>query len=71
MLIHCNELKPVRFGKYMIDAQKHITHHKERTKHYAAPIFDLEEILDTHPIPPNILLWEIQNTDPLIDRVLH
>lgn len=46
MLIHCNELKPIRFGKYMIDAQKHITHHKERTKHYAAPIVDLEEIIN-------------------------
>ena len=35
-------------AKDMIDAQKHITHHKERTKHYAAPIVDLEEIINIY-----------------------
>ena len=48
LIIHCRELKHIRLGKYLIDTEKHMTHHIERDKHYAAPILDLDVILDRH-----------------------
>ena len=42
LMIHCKELEHVKFMELFISPKKHIIHHKTSTKHYSAPILDLE-----------------------------
>ena len=46
LMIHCLELKNIKYVDFLVSPEKHITHHKVRQKHYAAPILDLDYILE-------------------------
>jgi sterol desaturase/sphingolipid hydroxylase (fatty acid hydroxylase superfamily) len=46
LVIHCMELEKIKYANYLVSPKKHITHHHVKEKHYAAPILDLDYILD-------------------------
>lgn len=46
LVIHCMELEKIKYANYLVSPKKHITHHHVKDKHYAAPILDLDYILD-------------------------
>ena len=48
IIIHTKELDYLDFGPYIVTPKKHIHHHKVRKEHYAAPILDLDTILEKH-----------------------
>lgn len=47
LLIHCRELRDEKWVPNLVSANKHITHHEVRTRHFAAPLFDFDEFMDT------------------------
>tara|TARA_B100000700_G_scaffold215379_1_gene236707 strand:- start:10 stop:720 length:711 start_codon:yes stop_codon:yes gene_type:complete len=46
LVIHCMELEKINYANYLVSPKKHIIHHRVKEKHYAAPILDLDYILD-------------------------
>ena len=46
LVIHCMELEKMNYANYLVSPKKHITHHHVKEKHYAAPILDLDYILE-------------------------
>ena len=42
LIIHCKELEHIKFLELFVSPKKHILHHQTHTKHYSAPILDLE-----------------------------
>jgi len=44
IVIHTIELKDVIWIPGFVSPKKHIIHHKERNKHYSAPLLDLDEV---------------------------
>ena len=46
LMIHCKELEPLLYPRYMVSPDKHITHHEKRNKHYSAPFFDFDEFIE-------------------------
>tara|TARA_E500000178_G_scaffold182425_1_gene181017 strand:+ start:903 stop:1544 length:642 start_codon:yes stop_codon:yes gene_type:complete len=45
-IIHCKELENVEWSKYFVAPKQHLEHHSVRTKHYAAPIVNLDYFLE-------------------------
>ena len=46
LIIHTKELEEINYLNILVSPKKHITHHKVKKKHYAAPILDLDYILE-------------------------
>jgi sterol desaturase/sphingolipid hydroxylase (fatty acid hydroxylase superfamily) len=46
LIIHTKELEDIQYLDFLVSPKKHITHHKVKKKHYAAPIMDLDYILE-------------------------
>lgn len=46
LIIHTKELEDISYLDCLVSPKKHITHHKVKKKHYAAPILDLDYILE-------------------------
>lgn len=46
LIIHTKELEDINYLDFLVSPKKHITHHKVKKKHYAAPILDLDYILE-------------------------
>ena len=42
LIIHCKELEHIKMLELFVSPKKHILHHESRTKHFSAPIYDLE-----------------------------
>ena len=45
-IIHCKELENVKWSKYLVAPKQHLEHHSVRTKHYAAPIMNLDYFIE-------------------------
>ena len=45
MTIHCQELKSYEYNKYLVSPQQHIEHHIVRDKHFAAPLFNIDNLV--------------------------
>lgn len=46
MAIHCRELELIEWPKIFVSPSQHIEHHKIKTKHYAAPLLNLDYIFN-------------------------
>ena len=45
-IIHSRELIGLKWNKYFVSPKMHIEHHEVRNKHYAAPIVNIDELLE-------------------------
>ena len=45
-IIHCKELRGIKWCKYFVSPDQHIEHHETRMKHYSAPILNLDYYLE-------------------------
>jgi len=45
MLIHSNELRNMKWLKYLVSPKNHIFHHEKREKHYSAPLINFDNII--------------------------
>ena len=43
--IHCQELKSYEYNKYLVSPKQHMEHHLVRDKHFAAPLFNIDNML--------------------------
>jgi len=46
MVIHTNEWKEIKWLKGLVSPKDHITHHKVRNSHYAAPLLSIDDIIN-------------------------
>ena len=46
MSIHCMELTHLKYPNWLVSPNKHFAHHMGRKKHYAAPILNVDALLD-------------------------
>ncbi len=46
LVIHCEELKNISYWKYLVSPNDHLDHHKKKGCHYAAPLLNLDTILE-------------------------
>ena len=47
MTIHCMELTHLKYPIWLVSPNKHFAHHLGRKKHYAAPIFNVDALVDS------------------------
>lgn len=47
LIIHCEELKSTSYWKYLVSPNDHIDHHKKKGTHYAAPLLNLDTLLES------------------------
>ena len=45
-LIHCRELKNVPWPAFLVSPKQHLEHHEVRSKHFSAPILNLDYFLE-------------------------
>ena len=50
MAIHTKELEDTKWAKYLVSPNQHIEHHKVKTKHYAAPLLNIDYLLQKDDI---------------------
>lgn len=46
MAIHCKELEMIKWPKFLVAPFQHIEHHKIRSKHYAAPLINIDYLVN-------------------------
>ena len=47
MAIHCKELELIQWPIFLVSPLQHIKHHKVRNKHYAAPLLNLDYLINS------------------------
>lgn len=45
MMIHCSELNNIKYPFFLVSPENHFEHHQVRTKHYAAPLINIDSII--------------------------
>mgnify|MGYP001585118377 CR=1 FL=1 len=45
-IIHCKELRGLQWPEYLVSPDQHIEHHETRTKHYSAPVLNIDYFLE-------------------------
>jgi len=46
MSIHCQELTNIKYPSFIVSPEEHFIHHKQRNKHFAAPLLNIDKILE-------------------------
>ena len=47
MSIHCQELNKFKYPSFIVSPKNHFIHHQERNKHFAAPILNIDKIINS------------------------
>jgi sterol desaturase/sphingolipid hydroxylase (fatty acid hydroxylase superfamily) len=47
MSIHCQELNKFKYPSFIVSPKNHFIHHQERNKHFAAPILNIDRIINS------------------------
>lgn len=46
MSIHCQELNRFKYPAYIVSPNNHFIHHQQRNKHFAAPILNIDKLIE-------------------------
>ena len=45
-IIHCKELRYIKWSPFLVSPDQHLEHHEHRAKHFAAPILNIDYLID-------------------------
>lgn len=45
-IIHCKELRYIQWSPFLVSPQQHLEHHEHRKKHFAAPILNIDYLVE-------------------------